>query len=94
MIIVSGWLRVDAQAREEYLEGCVPVVEGARRAPGCLDFALSPDLLDPERINVYERWETDEALEAFRGAGPDDGQAQRIREAEVRRYRVSSVEAP
>ena len=58
MIIVAGSLIVDPPERDAYLDGCVAVVEAARRAPGCLDFALSPDLLDAARINVFERWET------------------------------------
>ena len=42
-----------------------------RQAPGCLDFSLSADLLDPGRINVYERWRSREDLLAYRAAaGP------------------------
>ncbi|WP_233521353.1 putative quinol monooxygenase [Streptomyces triticagri] len=66
----------------------------ARAADGCLDFALSADLLDPDRINVYERWESDETLARFRGAGPTGDQAAKIRDAEVSKYRISGVEAP
>ncbi|MEU7208160.1 antibiotic biosynthesis monooxygenase family protein [Streptomyces sp. NPDC044989] len=94
MIIIAGKLWVDAADRDSYLVGCSKAVEQARAAEGCLDFALSADLVDPERINVYERWETDEALARFRGTGPDPEQAARIREAEVRKYRISGVEAP
>jgi quinol monooxygenase YgiN len=74
MIIVAGALTVDPQGREEYLEGCVSVVQAAREAHGCRDFALSPDLLEAGRINVYERWDSDEDLQRFRGSGPDGGQ--------------------
>ena len=91
MIIVSGWLRVDEDARGEYLAGCEQVVRLAREAPGCLDFALSADLLDPGRINVYERWESGEAVEAFRGTGPDAGRTATIRDAEVLRYEISAT---
>ena len=92
MLIIAGWLRVDPASRADYLEGCAAVVEQARSAPGCLDFALSADLLDPGRINVHERWESDEQLRAFRGSGPDVGQAAQIRDAEVLRYRISATE--
>ncbi|TMQ99999.1 antibiotic biosynthesis monooxygenase [Actinomadura soli] len=92
MIIISGTLYVDD--RETYLAGSREVVEMARAAPGCLDFALSADLVEPDRINVYERWENDEDVERFRGAGPEPEQAAQIRAAEVMRYRVSGVEAP
>ncbi|TDB78009.1 antibiotic biosynthesis monooxygenase [Actinomadura sp. KC216] len=94
MIIISGWLSVDPDGRDAYLAGCRKVVEAARAAPGCLDFGLAADLIEPDRITVYERWETDEAVERFRGDGPEPEQAARIRDADVKRYRISSVEAP
>jgi hypothetical protein len=34
MVIVSGHLIVDEEAREDYLAGCADVVAQARRAPG------------------------------------------------------------
>ncbi|RAY13757.1 antibiotic biosynthesis monooxygenase [Actinomadura craniellae] len=94
MIIVSGWLSVDPQERAGYLAGCEDVMAQARKAPGCLDFALSADPIEPGRILVYERWESDADVERFRGAGPDSGQAALIRDAQVARYRISAVEAP
>ncbi|WP_149260428.1 putative quinol monooxygenase [Actinomadura sp. K4S16] len=94
MIIISGRLYVDAGARDAYLAGCRQAVEMARTAPGCLDYALSADMLEPDRINVYERWESGEDVERFRGAGPEPEQAAQIRGAEVMRYVISAVEAP
>jgi quinol monooxygenase YgiN len=92
MIIVSGRLHVDPETRADYLESCRTVLEQARAAPGCLDFALSADPLEPDRINVYELWESDEDLERFRGSGPSDEQSAQIRDASVARYRISAVE--
>lgn len=92
MLIVAGWLRVDPEARADYLDGCRSVVAQARSAPGCLDFALSADLLDPGRINVHERWQSAEHLHAFRGSGPAAGQAAQIRDADVQEYRVSTAD--
>ncbi|MER7459991.1 antibiotic biosynthesis monooxygenase family protein [Micromonospora sp. NPDC126480] len=94
MLIVAGTLHVDPEDREDYLAGSAGVVEAARAAPGCLDFAISADLVEPGRINVYERWDTEEELLAFRGSGPIEEQAVAIRGAEVHRYLISSVEAP
>jgi quinol monooxygenase YgiN len=88
MIIVAGALTVDPQGHGAYLDGCVPVVAAAREAPGCLDFALSGDLLDPGRINVFERWESEEDLHRFRGSGPDDGQLAALRDVRVAEYAV------
>lgn len=92
MIIVSGWLQVEPDARDDYLTDCRTVVEQARAAPGCLDFTIGADLLDPGRVNVYERWETDADVEAFRGSGPSGDQQTAIQDADVHRYRISGVE--
>jgi quinol monooxygenase YgiN len=89
MIIVAGCLIVAPQERDAYLEGCVAVVEAARQALGCLDFALSPDLLDEARINVFERWASEADLERFRGSGPDDSQVASLRDIRVAEYLVS-----
>jgi quinol monooxygenase YgiN len=94
VIIVSGKIYVDPDARESYLDDCRAVMESARAAPGCLDFALSADLLEPGRINIYEVWESDDRLATFRGSGPSSEQQAEIRDASVHRYRISSVEAP
>lgn len=90
MVIVAGHIVVDPEDRDGYLAGCVEVVRQARRAPGCLDFALSGDLLEPGRVNIFERWESAAAVEAFRGSGPSDEQGAAIRAASVAEYDVGA----
>ena len=58
MIIVAGALHVEPTGRDRYVAGCREVVRLARAAPGCLDFAITADTVDPGRIDVYERWRT------------------------------------
>jgi quinol monooxygenase YgiN len=94
MLIIAGHLIVDAADRDGYVADCARAVEQARRAPGCLDFALTADPLEPARVNVYERWESDAELANFRGCGPDAAIEARILTAEVHKYRISAVEAP
>ncbi|MCY7396228.1 MAG: antibiotic biosynthesis monooxygenase [Nocardioides sp.] len=91
MVIVTGHLLVDPAGRASYLEDCRRVVELARAAEGCLDFALGPDLLDDSRINILERWDSLGAVQAFRGSGPDEGQQDQIRGASVAEYDVKAV---
>jgi quinol monooxygenase YgiN len=88
VVIVAGHVVVDPQQRDDYLSGCVEVVRQARRAAGCLDFSLSADLLEPGRVNIFERWESRAAVEAFRGGGPSDEQGAAIRAASVAEYDV------
>lgn len=71
MYIVSGSLIIAPNRRGEYLSRCTDVVTAARRAPGCVDFALSADLLQPDRVNVFECWQDVESLDRFRESGPD-----------------------
>ncbi|MCK9923924.1 antibiotic biosynthesis monooxygenase [Frankia sp. AgPm24] len=89
MVIVAGHLVVASDQREGYLAGCVRVVEQARSAPGCLDFSITADLVDPGRINIFERWETQADVEAFRGSGPSDDQGAAMLSASVVEYDVA-----
>lgn len=89
MVIVAGHLIVDPAERAAYLEGCAGVVAAARDAAGCLDFAIGGDLLDPGRVNVFERWESQEAVEAFRGSGPSDEQGAALVSGSVAEYDVT-----
>lgn len=91
MLIIAGHLLVDPAERAAYVTDCRTVVEAARAAAGCLDFAITADTVDPARINVHERWESEEQLLAFRGAGPSGDQQTQIRDADVRRYEIAAV---
>lgn len=91
MVIVAGHITVEPQGRESYLAGCVSIVEQARRATGCLDFAICADLVEPGRVNIFERWDSRAALETFRGSGPDTEQRAAILTASVQEYDVADV---
>ena len=99
MLIIAGTLTVDASERERYMSAVADVAAQARRAPGCFDFVQAPDLLDPTRINIYERWASDDDLENFRSSGasseaePEPSLPQ-IKAADVTKYRIAAVEAP
>lgn len=90
MIIVSGKIYVDAGDRDRYLDERREVIDLARDAPGCLDFHVSADPVEPGRINVYEQWESVAAVEAFRGSGPSSEQTATIRDAQVFQHEVVS----
>ena len=97
MIIIAGHLRVAAAERDEYLIAMADVATRARRASGCHDFVQSADPLDPERINIYERWNSDEFLLAFRSSGSDGTEPPSmpaVLDAAVAKYRISTVESP
>ncbi len=94
-IIVSGRIHVDPARRNAYLAARIPILEHARRAPGCVDFSLSPDLLDDTRVNVHERWASHEDLLAYRaGDGPAYDDDIPVTDADVQLHHVSASQAP
>jgi quinol monooxygenase YgiN len=90
MIIVSGRIYVAPGQRDAFLASSRDAVSEARRAAGCRDFVVAADPLEPNRVNVYEEWDSDTQLEAFRGAGPEPELLSVIERAEVLRHRVAS----
>jgi quinol monooxygenase YgiN len=94
-IIVSGTLHVAPDERGIYISDRLAIIAHARRAPGCLDFSLSPDPLDDGRINVYERWRSREDLGAYRaGDGPELDDRIALVGAAVELHEISSSGAP
>ena len=91
MVIVAGHVTVDPEQRESYLASCVSVVEQARRTAGCLDFTVTADLIDAGRVNIFERWESQAAVEAFRGSGPSNEQRAAILSGSVAEYEIAEV---
>ncbi|MET1005377.1 MAG: antibiotic biosynthesis monooxygenase family protein [Propionibacteriaceae bacterium] len=91
MIVVNGSLQVAPEAREAYLDTCREVVSQARVTPGCVDFAISADLLEPGRINILEQWDSRSALDAFRGEGTGDEQTAMILSASVVEHEVATT---
>jgi quinol monooxygenase YgiN len=90
MIIVSGRIYVSPGQREGFLASSRAAVTDARRAPGCRDFVVAADPIEPDRVNVYEEWDSDAQLEAFRGTGPGPELTKIIERAEVSRHRLAS----
>lgn len=90
MIIVSGTIHVRRNARNEFLASSRDTMVAARKAQGCIDFVVAADPLEPDRINVYEAWDSEVALLRFRGDGPDAGLTSVILRADVRRHTVTA----
>ena len=90
MIIVSGRIYVTPGRRDAFVATSRDAVVEARLAPGCLDFVVAADPVEPDRVNVYEQWETEAELEEFRGEGPDSDLGSDIVSADVSRHQVSS----
>jgi quinol monooxygenase YgiN len=91
MVIVAGHVTVEPEQRESYLAASVIIVEQAREAAGCLDVAITADLVDPGRVNIFERWESQAALESFRSSGPPFEHDAAMLSVSVAEYDVADV---
>jgi quinol monooxygenase YgiN len=93
MIIVAGRIYVHSGAREQFLARSASSILEARRTNGCLDFVVSADPLEVNRVNVYEEWDSPQALSSFRGSGPSDDLFSLIVRAEVNEYVIPAQQS-
>jgi quinol monooxygenase YgiN len=91
MIIVSGRIHVRPGTRDEFLRLSAEAIVQARQTEGCRDFVVAADPIEPDRVNVYEEWETEEALQKFRGEGPGEDLSSMIVSAEVAEHTAEST---
>jgi quinol monooxygenase YgiN len=71
-IIVAGKLTIKSGSRDEFIEKSREATLQARENEACDDFSVSPDPIDLNRVNIYEKWKSRSALDAFRGSGPEN----------------------
>ena len=90
MLIVSGRIYIAKGQREAFLAISKESTIAARRTLGCRDFVVAADPVEPDRVNIYEEWDSADRLEAFRGEGPGDQLIKLIESADVRRHVVAS----
>lgn len=67
MLIIAGYMEMDASVRDGYVAAHADLIQRARTAEGCLDLAISADTVQAGRVNLLERWESQAALDAWRG---------------------------
>ncbi len=88
LVIVSGRIYVRAGSRDDFLRRSAEAIVKARNTTGCRDFVVAADPLEPDRVNVYEEWESQEALVDFRGDGPGEDLSASIVRASVSEHVV------
>ncbi len=89
-VCVAGHLTVAPDRRDAFLADAHNVITAARDAPGCIDFHLSADPIDSARINIFEHWDSTDAVEAFRGSGPSSEQQAAIIGANVHQHTIAA----
>ncbi len=68
MVIVAGWMELDPDKREAFLAGRIEGMRTSRAEPGCLEYTMSADPVDPRRVVLFERWARQEDLDAHLAA--------------------------
>jgi quinol monooxygenase YgiN len=64
IVIYAGTVTMDAEVRARYVELRLGQMRRYRAEPGVLGYAITADPLDDTVVNVFECYETDEALAA------------------------------
>ena len=90
MLIVAGWFEVSPNERDRCVEMHDVVIRGSRAAPGCLDLSISADPLQAGRVNVFELWESEEHLDAWRAVAPAPRSFTPIIGGQVKKYQISA----
>jgi quinol monooxygenase YgiN len=91
VIIYAGSLRVDPTDRAGFIAARLDQVRSARAESGCLSYAISPDPVEPDLVQVFECYEDEAALAAHVAVHNRD-HAITVRAMEVFRYDVSHRE--
>ncbi len=68
MVIVGGSFEVEPDQREEFLAGRREAIRAARAEVGCLEYTVTADPIEPDRVVLYERWADQAALDAHLAA--------------------------
>ncbi|MCZ7415002.1 MULTISPECIES: putative quinol monooxygenase [unclassified Streptomyces] len=93
-VIIAGWLDVAPQERDRLVEAHRELVVAGRGQPGCLDLAISADPTAPGRVRLFEHWESQETLDAWRAVAPQPSVPVEIGHAEVFKHEVARSGPP
>jgi len=68
VVIVAGEFVVGPGERDAFLASKEEGMRRSRAEAGCLEYTFSADPLDPGRVLLFERWESQQALDAHLAA--------------------------
>ena len=88
-IIVAGKLIIQPSSRDTFLKQSLEAIIMARENEACEDFSVSPDPIDPNRVNIFEKWKSRSSLESFRNTGPTSEVFSLVETFDVKEYEVS-----
>ncbi|MEP0189260.1 MAG: putative quinol monooxygenase [Erythrobacter sp.] len=61
-IVISAQIDLANEKREQAVKDAKPLIEAALAQDGCIHYDWSIDPSHPTRVNVFEEWESEDAL--------------------------------
>jgi quinol monooxygenase YgiN len=89
-IIVAGKLTIKPGSRDEFIDRSRKSIIQARSNGACEDFSVSPDPIDLDRVNVFEKWRSRADLVAFRDSGPESGISSLVESFDIVEYEIKT----
>lgn len=96
MLVIAGTIRIDPAKREEAAAAALEIMKETHKEEGNIAYSFSSDLEDEALIYIFEKWESQEALDfhfdtphmaAFQGKAGSLG----IKEMNVEKFEIASV---
>ncbi|MGO4535755.1 putative quinol monooxygenase [Leifsonia sp. 2MCAF36] len=94
MLIVAGYLQLAPSDRDRFVHAHADLVKRGRQAPGCLDLAISADPVDVGRVNNFELWESQQALDDWRAIAAPPELGMRFLGGDMQMYHISHSSSP
>ena len=64
IVYLTPLLKARPEHADEFARGIAAMAEPSRREPGCLEYSVFRSKLDPTLFVLWERWESQAALDA------------------------------
>ena len=96
MLVIAGTIRIDPAKREEAVAAARVIMEKTHQEDGNLAYAFSTDLEDGALLHIFEKWQSQEALDfhfktphmaEFQAAAGGFG----LHEMNLEKYEIASV---
>ena len=88
VVIVGGTFAVDPELRDAFISERHERMRTSRGEDGCLEYTFAADPLEPGRVILFERWESQAALDAHL-AGPSPSTTVKPLSASITLYDVA-----
>jgi quinol monooxygenase YgiN len=95
MFIIGGYIEVDPSERDAFLAARIEDIKTSQAEDGCGEYVMSADPINPNRVLVFEIWESDAHhdahLQRMRAARPAGGPGIDLKSVHVLYYDVSGT---